>query len=131
MKRLALLLIIGIALGNWGDVSLAQAPSPTTAWSPSQPRRVTISRDGSVLMTLDVRTGSRLVASYDRQSATILGPARWELHGDVTLWTGPYELEPGRSETGGVITEAWMRSAPVVMTVKAADVSVEINVSGH
>jgi hypothetical protein len=129
MRHWLLPLVIGLALLCSLDAPLAQTPPPIVEWSPSQSRRVTITRGGVVLLTFTTITGTRLVASYDRRQAISEGPLRWELHGDVTLWTGRYEAEPVRSAVGGVITEEWLRNAPVTLNVKDADVLVESNVS--
>ncbi len=131
MRHWLLPMVIGLALLCSAERPLAQTPLPVVGWSPSQSRRVTITRRGVVLLTFTTVIGTRLVASYDRRQAISEGPLRWELHGDVTLWTGPDETEPLRSAVGGVITEAWLRDAPVTLNVKDADVLVETDVSAN
>ena len=130
-RRLASVVAIGVLLAVAASArSDAMAPTSQRVWQaaymggPTAARRLTIKRDGATLMTLEVPDGVYLSVQGDRTTGDDRIPSsRVGYHGDVRIRTRVDELGP--SYTGPVDIEDYLSSAPLVLTVRRADVFID------
>ena len=126
MKFASLATVVAALLLLPPDLGRAQSDD-LKAWvffAPNPARRVTITRDGALLATFQVREGSLLVASYDDRQPASIAAGRWEFHGDFRLHAQPMKGMPALREPGGRV-EQIRSEAPLVLTVQGADVLME------
>jgi hypothetical protein len=90
---------------------------------PSQARRLTIKRDGATLMTLEVPVGVYLSVQADRSTGDDSKGGRVGYHGDVRIRTRIDELGP--TYRGVVDIDDYLSAAPLVLTVRRADVFID------
>lgn len=90
---------------------------------PGEARRLTIKRDGSTLMTMEVPVGVYLSVQADRTTGDDSKGGRVGYHGDVRIRTRIDELGP--TYKGAVDIEDYLSSAPLVLTVRRSDVFID------
>jgi hypothetical protein len=90
---------------------------------PSEARRLTIKRDGATLMTLETPIGVYLSVQADRSTGDDSKGGRVGYHGDVRIRTRIDELGP--TYRGSVDIDDYLSSAPLVLTIRRADVFID------
>lgn len=107
----------------------AMAPATQRVWQaaylggPGEARRLTIQRDGATLMTLEVPSGAYLSVQGDRTTGDDRAGGRVGYHGDVRIRTRIDELGP--MYRGTVDIEDYLSTAPLVLTIRRADVFID------
>jgi hypothetical protein len=93
-------------------------------YAPNSARKVTLMRNGLLLASLEVPTGTTMVAVYDQRQPTSFAPGRWEFHGEFSLHAqAARDMAPLR-EPGGRVGQI-RAEAPLVVSAKGVDVLME------
>ena len=100
---------------------MAQAPQLTAKYfsSYARPHRVTISRNGTIVTTLNVPAGVWLSVYSDQEPVRTGQDGRLEFHGNVEIRTKP-NAEVQRPGSGDATD--MMATAPLVVTAQNVDV---------
>ncbi len=104
-------------------------------FAPNTARRVTVTRNRSLLATFVVPKGTYLSVSYDRQQPASITNGHWEFHGNVELRASAAgdtpepaarigEVPPSARSFGPGIQRR-ISQAPLVLTVQGVDVVIE------
>ncbi len=121
MKSMIPVAVVMVVLLFQGEYGRAQSSGLRGGifFGPNPSRTVTLTRNGALLASFTIPTGTFLDVSYDAQQPASIAAGRWEFHGTFTLRAQPAQDAPGTP------LERRFDQAPLVLTVQGADVVIE------